>query len=94
MLFRSPLHHFALKQQIYAEPRLHPASDAKIEGFECLHQERLRSQLELNNSQDISHFLEMTPYAWKFTVEQKHTFAQSGLSCELDFQIEVHRISV
>lgn len=89
-----PLHHFALKQQIYAEPRLHPASDAKIAGFECLYQERLRSQLELNNSQYISHFLEMTPYAWKFTAEQKQAFAQSGLSCELDFQIEVHRISV
>ena len=89
-----PLHHFALKQQIYAEPRLHPVSDAKIAGFDCLHQERLRSQLELNISQDISHFLEMTPYAWKFSAEQKQAFARSGLSCELDFQIEVHRISV
>ncbi|ABI39479.1 rRNA (guanine-N(1)-)-methyltransferase [Shewanella sp. MR-4] len=89
-----PLHHFALKQQIYAEPRLHPVSDAKIAGFDCLHQERLRSQLELNISEDISHFLEMTPYAWKFSAEQKQAFARSGLSCELDFQIEVHRISV
>lgn len=89
-----PLHHFALKQQIYDQPRLHPESEARIEGFESLHQERLRSQLVLNHSQDISNFLEMTPYAWKFTAEQKQAFALGGLSCELDFQIEVYRISV
>ncbi|QYJ77642.1 23S rRNA (guanine(745)-N(1))-methyltransferase [Shewanella acanthi] len=89
-----PYHHFALKQQIYAEPRLHPESVAKIDGFECLHQERLRSQLELKNSEHIAHFLEMTPYAWKFSSEQKQQFTQNGLLCELDFQIEVHRKSV
>lgn len=87
-----PMHHFALKQQIYTEPRLHPESDATIVGFECLHQERLMSQLELRNSEHITHFLEMTPYAWKFTKEQKQRFAVEGLRCELDFQIEVHRI--
>ncbi|MCP3127550.1 23S rRNA (guanine(745)-N(1))-methyltransferase [Shewanella sp. KJ2020] len=88
-----PMHHFALKQQIYAEPRLHPKSDASIAGFECLHQERLMSQLELKDSEHIAHFLEMTPYAWRFTAEQKQRFALDGLCCELDFQIEVHRIS-
>lgn len=87
-----PQHHFALKQQIYAEPRLHPLSDAHIAGFECLHQERLQSQLELSDGEHIAHFLEMTPYAWKFTDAQKQTFTTQGLSCELDFQIEVHRI--
>ncbi|MBW0298346.1 23S rRNA (guanine(745)-N(1))-methyltransferase [Shewanella xiamenensis] len=89
-----PLHHFALKQQIYDQPRLHPESEARVDGFECLHQERLSAQLELNDSKDIGNFLEMTPYAWKFTAEQKQAFTQRGLSCELDFQIEVHRISV
>ena len=89
-----PLHHFALKQQIYDQPRLHPESEARVDGFECLHQERLSAQLELNDSKVIGNFLEMTPYAWKFTAEQKQAFTQRGLSCELDFQIEVHRISV
>lgn len=89
-----PLHHFALKQQIYDQPRLHPESEARVDGFECLHQERLSAQLDLNDSKDIGNFLEMTPYAWKFTAEQKQAFTQRGLSCELDFQIEVHRISV
>lgn len=88
-----PLHHFTLKQEIYAEPRLHTVSAAHIAGFECLHQERLISQLELTKSDHIAHFLEMTPYAWKFTDAQKQAFALQGLSCELDFQIEVHRIS-
>ena len=88
-----PLHHFALKKQIYAEPRLHPESTAHILGFECLHQERLQSQLELTHTEHIAHFLEMTPYAWKFTDAQKQLLASQGLNCELDFQIEVHRIS-
>ncbi|MGL5392282.1 MAG: 23S rRNA (guanine(745)-N(1))-methyltransferase [Shewanella sp.] len=87
-----PQHHFALKQKIYANPRLHPESAAVIDGFDCLHHERLRYQLELTDSQHIEFFLEMTPYAWKFTPEQKVSFASQGLSCELDFQIEVHRI--
>lgn len=56
-----PLHHFALKQQIYDQPRLHPESEARVDGFECLHQERLSAQLDLNDSKDIGNFLEMTP---------------------------------
>lgn len=87
-----PRHHFALKQKIYANPRLHPESEAVIDGFDCLHHERLTYQLELTDSQHIAHFLAMTPYAWKFTAEQKANFMLQGLSCELDFQIEVHRI--
>jgi len=51
------------------------------------------SQLELKDREHIAYFLEMTPYAWKFTAEQKQRFAAEGLCCELDFQIEVHRIS-
>ena len=88
-----PMHHFALKQQIYAEPRLHPESNASLEGFVCIHQQRLMSQLGLKNAEHISHFLEMTPYAWKFTTEQKQALVAQGLNCELDFQIEVYRIA-
>ncbi|NMH63732.1 23S rRNA (guanine(745)-N(1))-methyltransferase [Shewanella salipaludis] len=87
-----PWHHFALKQLIYPEPRLHPETTAELAGFDCLHQERLRWQLTLTEPQDIAHFLEMTPYAWKLTADQKINLTQQGLSCELDFQIEVHRV--
>lgn len=86
-----PLHHFALKQQIYDEPRLHPASDTHLAGFACLHHERLQSQLQLTSAVDIGHFLEMTPYAWKFSEQQKAELAINGLECELDFQIEIHQ---
>jgi 23S rRNA (guanine745-N1)-methyltransferase len=88
-----PSHHYALKQLIYAQPRQHPESDARLEGFDCLHQERLRSTLTLVGGEDVGHFLEMTPYAWKLTEEQKHSLALSGLECELDFQIEVHTLA-
>ena len=40
---------------------------------------------------DISHFLQMTPYNWKLTEENKLALAKSGVSCELDFKVEVFR---
>lgn len=88
-----PLHHFALKQLIYAQPRLHLESEAAIQGFNCVHQERLTSELRLTDSRHLHHFLEMTPYAWKLTEQQKQQIIEKGLQCELDFQIEVHQIA-
>ncbi|WP_144208764.1 23S rRNA (guanine(745)-N(1))-methyltransferase [Shewanella donghaensis] len=85
-----PMHHFAMKQIIYSEPKPHDEPKADIEGFTCLHHERLEYQLTLSNPTDIDNFLNMTPYAWKLTNEQKSQISNQGLSCELDFSIEIH----
>ncbi|WP_153916212.1 23S rRNA (guanine(745)-N(1))-methyltransferase [Shewanella sp. TC10] len=86
-----PMHHFAMKKIIYSEPKPHDEAKAELEGFNCLHQERVQYQLELTDPIDIEHFLNMTPYAWKLTQEQKAQIADQGLSCELDFSIEIHQ---
>ncbi|MEZ9234649.1 MULTISPECIES: 23S rRNA (guanine(745)-N(1))-methyltransferase [Shewanella] len=86
-----PMHHFAMKKIIYSEPKPHDEPKAELEGFTCLHNERLCYQLDLSDPVDIEHFLNMTPYAWKLTQEQKTQIADQGLSCELDFSIEIHQ---
>lgn len=84
-----PQHHFALKELIYDQPRPHPDIESQIAGFELRHSERVQQTLTLNDAADIQHFLAMTPYNWKFTVDQKQHLMENELRCELDFKIEV-----
>lgn len=86
-----PKHHFAIKQKIYAEPRLHSQESLILEGFDYVEHHQLEYMLELKNEADINHLLNMTPYAWKLSDLQKQQMAQAGFSCELDFKIEIHR---
>ncbi|WP_394203482.1 23S rRNA (guanine(745)-N(1))-methyltransferase [Shewanella waksmanii] len=86
-----PMHHFMLKELIYDNPKLHIDSPSAIEGFELIHGENLVSELILSKSNDIKHFLDMTPYSWKLTAEQKQTLIEQGISCQLDFKIEVFK---
>ncbi|QFU22490.1 23S rRNA (guanine(745)-N(1))-methyltransferase [Shewanella eurypsychrophilus] len=84
-------HHFALKELIYEQPKHHIVESSHIEGFKLIHRENLESNLVLSNEVDISHFLNMTPYSWKLTAEQKALLISNGLKCELDFKIEVFK---
>lgn len=84
-------HHFALKKLIYADPKPHIVESSYIQGFELLHRENLSSTMQLEDAGDITHFLNMTPYSWKLTDEQKSELVLNGLSCELDFKIEVFK---
>ncbi|MGS0680116.1 23S rRNA (guanine(745)-N(1))-methyltransferase [Shewanella sp. 125m-7] len=86
-----PRHHFALKELIYDNPKEHTEESSQIEGFELIHQERIEQELTLTDEADIGHFLKMTPYNWKLTEDQKLALAKSGLSCQLDFKVEVFR---
>ncbi|MBT1445618.1 23S rRNA (guanine(745)-N(1))-methyltransferase [Shewanella sp. JM162201] len=86
-----PMHHFAIKQRIYDTPRLHEDKDEWLDGFEPVHTERLQWQLKLSEPQHILAFLEMTPYAWKFSEEARQELSLEPLSCELDFRINLQR---
>ena len=86
-----PMHHFAVKQKIYDTPRLHEDKDEWLEGFAPIHSERLQWQLELTEPEHILAFLEMTPYAWKFSPEAKIALAAKPFSCELDFRINLQQ---
>ena len=86
-----PRHHFALKELIYDTPKEHTQDASSIEGFELIEQKRLESTLHLSDENDIRHFLQMTPYNWKLTDEQKQRLSTTGFECELDFKIEVFR---
>ncbi|MGI2169348.1 23S rRNA (guanine(745)-N(1))-methyltransferase [Shewanella sp. MF05960] len=86
-----PMHHFALKQKIYSQPRLHPQESLLLEGFNYLSHESLTYSLALTQVDDIQHFLNMTPYAWKLSDMQKRQIIEQGLECEIDFKIEIHQ---
>lgn len=86
-----PMHHFAVKQQIYDIPRLHEDKEEWLAGFEPVHTERLQWQLEMSEPEHILAFLEMTPYAWKFTPEARKMLASRPFACELDFRINLQR---
>lgn len=86
-----PKHHYAIKQKIYDTPRLHEAGPLYIEGFDYVAQHQLEYNIDLKDKIDIDHLLNMTPYAWKLSNYQKQQMMEEGLSCELDFKIEVHR---
>ncbi len=84
-------HHFALKKLIYEIPKYHISESSYIEGFELVHRENLENRLVLTNEVDITHFLNMTPYSWKLSQQQKADMINQGLKCELDFKIEVYK---
>ncbi|GAB1079831.1 MAG: 23S rRNA (guanine(745)-N(1))-methyltransferase [Shewanella algae] len=86
-----PRHHFQLKEIIYSEPREHEQTKSELPGFGLLHDERLQWPLVLPAGQVCNDFLEMTPYAWKLSAEQKQQLQAEGLRCELDFYIQVYR---
>jgi 23S rRNA (guanine745-N1)-methyltransferase len=86
-----PMHHYALKQKIYSEPRLHPQEPMVLAGFTYLAHEALSYPLTLIHADDIDHFLNMTPYAWKLSDLQKSQIIAQGLTCEIDFKIEIHQ---
>lgn len=86
-----PLHHYALKEFIYDKPRLHNIEQQAIPGCTFIAQERLQSNLSLSSNEDIQNFLQMTPYAWKLTDEQKHDLQAKPLHCELDFIMTIYQ---
>ena len=86
-----PMHHYALKKKIYSEPKLHPQESIILDGFTYLAHEMLSYSLSLTRADDIEHFLNMTPYAWKLSDLQKSQIIEQGLECEIDFKIEIHQ---
>ncbi|PKG77848.1 23S rRNA (guanine(745)-N(1))-methyltransferase [Shewanella sp. Actino-trap-3] len=86
-----PTHHYALKKKIYSEPKLHPQGPLVLDGFTYLAHEALSYSLSLTHADDIDHFLNMTPYAWKLSDSQKSQIIEQGLECEIDFKIEIHQ---
>ncbi|QHS13210.1 23S rRNA (guanine(745)-N(1))-methyltransferase [Shewanella sp. Arc9-LZ] len=86
-----PMHHYALKKKIYSEPKQHPQEPMVLDGFTYLAHQALAYSLTLTRAEDIDHFLNMTPYAWKLSDSQKSQIIEQGLECEIDFKIEIHQ---
>lgn len=84
-------HLFELKQKIYQNPEKHSMTPELIEGFELIRQERLTEMLCLSDATDCRNLLEMTPFAWKMSDEQKAELCSTVLKLTLDFNINLYK---
>lgn len=84
-------HLFELKQKIYQNPEKHSMNPELIEGFELVRQEQLTDVITLSDATDCRNLLEMTPFAWKMSDEQKTELCRTALKLTLDFNINLYK---
>lgn len=84
-------HLFELKQKIYQTPEQHDMTIEMVEGFKLVKQQRLTDYIEIEKAKDIENLLEMTPFAWKMTDEQKAAIYAQTLALTLDFNITLYQ---
>lgn len=87
----APEHLVEIKQQVYAEVRLHSDQIEVIPGFEHQQRQELKHQLHALPAEMLLNLLEMTPLAWKFKPEQKQQFAASAPRISLNFYLDLYR---
>lgn len=84
-------HLFQLREQIYSDVRLHPATPEAIEGFTLLENKTLSYTMSLSGQQ-AHDLLLMTPFAWKASDELKQRLLGSDVfACEADFLIALYQ---
>ncbi|MCG8671903.1 MAG: methyltransferase domain-containing protein [Pseudomonadales bacterium] len=81
----------SLKSHLYDE--IKPFDEDKAlksmgDNWQLLHKEKLHSQFELNQPEQIQALLSMTPHTWRISPEKKARVSKlNELSCEADFLI-------
>ncbi len=84
-------HLFELKEKIYQHAEKHSMTAELVDGFELIEQERLTDEITLDDAKDCRNLLEMTPFAWKMSDEQKRQLCSTALKLTLDFNINLYK---
>ncbi len=85
-------HLFGLKAAIYDTPYKNEPMPLSLDGFDLIESERVRYEMELSSSEEISALFKMTPYAYRTKKENKdRVFALRELKTEADFYICVYK---
>ncbi|WP_199611377.1 23S rRNA (guanine(745)-N(1))-methyltransferase [Flocculibacter collagenilyticus] len=88
-----PKHLIELKSEIYDTPRLHKAT-TEPEGFKQTDNVQVSYQIALTDPQAIEALIDMTPFAWKISTEnKKRLLNEQALSLSLDFVIDVYQVA-
>lgn len=81
-------HLMGLKKAIYDKPYANQVQDYELQGFKFLGTEKVRSEICLDNSEDIRSLFSMTPYYYKTgRGEHKRLEALTELHTEIAFQL-------
>lgn len=85
-------HLFGLKELLYEKPRRNEVRENVPEGFKHIRNEGLRYSISLNNSEDITNLISMTPYYWSISESTRVGIGElNELKTELDFKIDVYK---
>ena len=89
-----PRHLYQLRQQIYRQATEHDNNLTGIEGFDLIEQQSLTNTLHIDDPEQLTSLLQMTPYYWQTSDADKQKLDQlQQLECETDFVISVLKAS-
>ena len=85
-------HLLGLKEILYEIPRKNEIKENIPEGFRHIRNKEIRYDINLDNSEDITNLISMTPYYWSITDSMRGRIGEiSELKTELDFNIDVFK---
>ncbi len=92
MVIPSENHLMGLKKLIYDNPYKNEVKDYKIGGFDFLKKEECKSNIKIDNKNDIKNLFMMTPYYYKTGItDQKKVEKADFLETEIEFEILIYR---
>jgi 23S rRNA (guanine745-N1)-methyltransferase len=87
-------HLLALKALIYEQAKEHDDEKSPIKNLTLVHQEKLSYEMSFTQSSDAMNLLEMTPFAFKKSVQLIETLAEinekNPFFCQADFLIRLY----
>lgn len=84
-----PDHLMALKQETYVTPRPHDIPPQQRNGLYLAHRERIGFDIDLRDKDMTMALINMTPFTWKFSDEQRAALVQNMTSVQGDFILSV-----
>jgi 23S rRNA (guanine745-N1)-methyltransferase len=85
-------HLFGLKEILYENPRKNEIKENNPEDFKHIRNKEIRYTISLDNPEDITNLISMTPYYWSITDSMRGRIGEiMELETELDFNIDVYK---
>lgn len=85
-------HLFGLKEKLYEKPRKNEAKENITEGFKHIGKKAIRYDISLDNVEDITNLISMTPYYWSIPDSMRARIGEiRSLKTQLDFNIDVFK---
>jgi 23S rRNA (guanine745-N1)-methyltransferase len=85
-------HLYGLKEILYEKPRKNEIKENNLKGFMHIRNKEIRYDISLDNSEDITNLISMTPYYWSITDSMRSRIGEiMELRTKLDFNIDVFK---